>query len=91
MGASRPGARASDKLNGYVTFPLAAQVACVEREIFHLRLQKRALERTYLITSPNRTQASLVQLLAQNRGHSSRTACTLCATWPMTRIVAGRA
>ncbi|AWP23979.1 ISAs1 family transposase [Acidiferrobacter sp. SPIII_3] len=27
----------SDKLNGYVTFPYAAQVACVEREIFHVR------------------------------------------------------
>ncbi|AWP22523.1 hypothetical protein C4901_03470 [Acidiferrobacter sp. SPIII_3] len=29
----------SDKLNGYVTFPYAAQVACVEREIFHVRKQ----------------------------------------------------
>lgn len=59
----------SDKLNGYVTFPYAAQVACVEREIFHVRRQKRTLERVYLITSQSRAQASPEQLLAQNRGH----------------------
>ena len=59
----------SDALNGYVTFPHAAQVACVEREIFHVRPQKRTLERVYLITSQDRTQASPAQLLAQNRGH----------------------
>ena len=59
----------SDTLNGYVTFPHAAQVACVEGEIFHLCPQKRTLERVCLITGPNRTQASPAQLLAQNRGH----------------------
>ncbi|MHB1587129.1 MAG: hypothetical protein ACYCWM_08545 [Acidiferrobacteraceae bacterium] len=41
-----------------MTFPYAAQVACVEREIFHVRQQKRILERVYLITSQNRAQVS---------------------------------
>ncbi len=59
----------SDKLNGYVTFPYAAQVACVEREIFHVRKNKTTLERVYLISSQSRLQANPKQLLAQNRGH----------------------
>ena len=49
-------------MNGYVTFPYAAQVACVEREIFHVSHNKTTLERVYLITSQNRTQASPAQL-----------------------------
>ncbi|WP_370445951.1 transposase [Acidiferrobacter sp. SPIII_3] len=59
----------SGTLNGYVTFPYAAQVACVEREIFHVRPNKTTLERVYLITSQSQAEASPAQLLAQNRGH----------------------
>ena len=59
----------SDQLNDYVTFPHAAQVACVEREILHISRNKTTLERVYLITSQHRTEASPAQLLAQNRGH----------------------
>lgn len=59
----------SDKLNGYVTFPYAAQVACVEREVFHVSENKTSVERVYLISSQSRAQASPEQLLAFNRGH----------------------
>ncbi|WP_297446108.1 hypothetical protein [Acidiferrobacter sp.] len=59
----------SDRLNGYVTFPYAAQVACVEREIFPVRKHKTTLEWVYLITSQHRTEAGPARLLAQNRGH----------------------
>jgi predicted transposase YbfD/YdcC len=59
----------SDALNDYVTFPHAAQVACIEREIFHISRNKTTLERVYLITSQTPTEASPAQLLAQNRGH----------------------
>ena len=45
-------------MNDYVTFPHAAQVACVEREIFHISRNKTTLERVYLITSQHRTEAS---------------------------------
>jgi len=61
----------SDKLTDYLTFPYAAQVACVEREIFHVRRQATSLERVYLISSQHRAQASPEQLLALNRGHWS--------------------
>lgn len=56
-------------MNDYVTFPHAAQVACIEREIFHISRNKTTLERVYLITSQTPTEASPAQLLAQNRGH----------------------
>ena len=59
----------SGTLNGYVTFPYAAQVACVEREIFHISRDKTTLERVYLITSQSQAEACPAQLLAQNRGH----------------------
>jgi predicted transposase YbfD/YdcC len=59
----------SDALNGYVTFPYAAQVACVEREIFHVRRATTTRERVYLISSLSRAKASPAQLLALNRGH----------------------
>lgn len=59
----------SDQLNDYLSFPYAAQVACVEREIFHIRSHKTTCERVFLITSQTRAQASPAQLLAQNRGH----------------------
>ena len=58
-----------DKLNGYLNFPYAAQVACVEREIFHVSQNKTTVERVYLISSQSRAQASPEQLLALNRGH----------------------
>ncbi len=59
----------SDKLDGYLTFPHAAQVACVEREIFHISQNKTTVERVYLISSQSRAQAGPEQLLAANRGH----------------------
>ena len=59
----------SERLNGYVTFPHAAQVACVQREVFEISTQKTSLELVYLISSQTRAQASAEQLLALNRGH----------------------
>lgn len=59
----------SDKLNDYLSFPHAAQVACVEREIFHVSRHETTVERVYLISSQGRAQASPEQLLALNRGH----------------------
>lgn len=52
-----------------MTFPHTAQVACVEREIFHITSAKHTVERVYLITSLARAEASPAQLLALNRGH----------------------
>ena len=59
----------SDKLTDYLAFPYVAQVACVEREIFHVRRHETTVERVYLISSQCRAQASPQQLLALNRGH----------------------
>lgn len=59
----------SNALNGYVAFPYAAQVACVEREVFHVRRATTTIERVYLISSLSRAAASPAQLLALNRGH----------------------
>ncbi len=59
----------SDTLNDYVAFPYTAQVACVEREIFHVSRATTTLERVYLISSQSRAEASPAQLLALNRGH----------------------
>lgn len=59
----------SDKLNDYLEFPYAAQVACVEREIFHVSKNKTTVERVYLISSQSRAQVSPEQLLKLNRGH----------------------
>ena len=59
----------SERLKGYVNFPHAAQVACVEREVFEVSANKTSLERVYLISSQTRAQASAEQLLALNRGH----------------------
>ena len=59
----------SERLSGYVNFPHAAQVACVEREVFEVSANKTRFERVYLISSQTRAQASAEQLLALNRGH----------------------
>ena len=59
----------SATLNDYLTFPYAAQVAGVEREIFHVSRHETTVERIYLISSQCRAQASPEQLLALNRGH----------------------
>ncbi len=59
----------SEKLDGYLTFPYATQVACVEREIFHVSQNKTTVERVYLISSQSHAQANPEQLLALNRGH----------------------
>jgi hypothetical protein len=52
-----------------VGFPHAQQLACIEREVFLIRLNKTRLERVYLITSLTHAQASASQLLALNRAH----------------------
>ena len=52
-----------------MNFPHAAQVACVEREVFAVSANKTRLERPCLISSQTRAQASAEQLLALNRGH----------------------
>lgn len=36
----------SAKFNEYLTFPYAAQVACVEREIFHVSRKATTVERS---------------------------------------------
>ena len=59
----------SERLTGYVNFPHAAQVACVEREVFEISSHQTRCERVYLISSQTRAQASAEQLLALNRGH----------------------
>ena len=59
----------SERLSGYVNFPHAAQVACVEREVFEVSSDKTRCERVYLISSQTRAQAGAEQLLALNRGH----------------------
>ena len=59
----------SERLSGYVNFPHAAQVACVEREVFEISANKTRFERVYLISSQTRAQARAEQLLALNRGH----------------------
>ena len=61
----------SSKLTGYLNFAHAAQVACVEHEIFHVRRNATTTERVYLISSQSAAQASPAQLLALNRGHWS--------------------
>lgn len=61
----------STKLQGYLEFAHAAQVACVEREVFHVSHERTTLERVYLITSLSAAQAGPERLLALNRGHWS--------------------
>jgi predicted transposase YbfD/YdcC len=60
----------STVLNDYLSFPHAAQVACVQREVLHIRKNKTTLETVYLISSLTCAQASPEQLLELNRGHS---------------------
>lgn len=59
----------STLLNDYLTFPHAAQVACVQREVLHISQNKTTLETVYLISSLHCAQASPQQLLELNRGH----------------------
>jgi predicted transposase YbfD/YdcC len=59
----------SERLSGYVNFPHAAQVACVEREVFEVSQNTTRFERVYLISSQTRAQAGPAQLLELNRGH----------------------
>lgn len=61
----------STKLAGYLDFAHAAQVACVEREVFHVSRKLTTAERVYLVTSLSAAQANAAQLLALNRGHWS--------------------
>lgn len=61
----------SDRLTGYLSFAHAQQVACVEREIFHVSKKLTTTERVYLVTSQSAAQASPAQLLTLNRGHWS--------------------
>jgi predicted transposase YbfD/YdcC len=59
----------SPVLNDYLSFPHAAQVACVQREVLHISKSKTTVETVYLISSLTRAQASPEQLLELNRGH----------------------
>lgn len=59
----------SERLAGYVNFPHAKQVACVEREVFEVSKKTTRMERVYLISSQTRAQADPAQLLTLNRGH----------------------
>ena len=59
----------SSALNDYLSYPHAAQVACVQREVLHIRQNKTTLEAVYLISSLKPAQASPEQLLQLNRGH----------------------
>ncbi len=68
MAASRPAAT-STLLKDYLSFPHAAQVACVQREVRHISANKTTLETVYLISSLTPQQASPEQLLEFNRGH----------------------
>jgi predicted transposase YbfD/YdcC len=59
----------SAALTGYLDFPHAAQVACVEREVLDITKATTRTERVYLISSQTPSEASPAQLLALNRGH----------------------
>lgn len=59
----------SEQLTGYVNFPHAKQVACVEREVFEVSKNTTRIERVYLISSQTRAQAGPAQLLKLNRDH----------------------
>lgn len=52
-------------------FAHVAQVACVQREVLHLRRHTTTIERAYLITDLAPEQAGAAELLAINRGHWS--------------------
>jgi len=65
----------SAKLKGCVRYAHAAQVACVEREVFHVSRTTTTTERVYLITSSSAKQVGPAQLLALNRGHWSIENC----------------
>lgn len=58
-------------LNDYVNFPNVAQVFCIEREVEHLREEKKTIEQVFGITSQTKEAASPEKILLQNRKHWS--------------------
>jgi len=59
----------STKLNGYIDFPYAAQVARIERITKVIKTGKTSIEVVYLITSLSPEKADAQRLLSLNRGH----------------------
>ncbi|MGH8338550.1 MAG: transposase [Gammaproteobacteria bacterium] len=62
---------ASTELQGYLDFPYAAQVFCVQRDTTELATGKFRTETVYGITSLSREKADAARLLALNRNHWS--------------------
>jgi predicted transposase YbfD/YdcC len=61
----------STKLNDYLTFPHAAQVFLIEREVFNKKSGKHSMEVAVGLTSCTPEQASPADVLRTNRGHWS--------------------
>lgn len=61
----------STELQGYINFPYAAQVFCIQRDTLELTTGKRRTETVYGVTSLPPEKADPVRLLALNRQHWS--------------------
>jgi predicted transposase YbfD/YdcC len=61
----------STRLTGYLTFPHAAQVFLIEREVFTKKSGKHTIEIASGLTSCSPAQASPADVLRTNRGHWS--------------------
>lgn len=59
----------STELTGYLTFPYAAQVFCIQRHRLEMVTQKNRTETVYGITSLGPQKADPARLLQLNRGH----------------------
>ena len=62
---------ASSELQGYLDFPYAAQVYCLQRETTELTTGKFRAETVHGVTSLNAEEADPVRLLSLNRSHWS--------------------
>jgi predicted transposase YbfD/YdcC len=56
-------------LTGYLTFPHAAQVFCIQRHTTQIASQKKRTETVYGLTSLQPQKANPVRLLQLTRGH----------------------
>jgi predicted transposase YbfD/YdcC len=59
----------STRLNDYLTFPHAAQVFLIEREVFTKKTRKHTMETAVGVTSCTPEKASPADVLRTNRGH----------------------
>jgi predicted transposase YbfD/YdcC len=59
----------STRLNDYLTFPHAAQVFLIEREVFTKKTRKLTMETAVGVTSRSTERASPADVLRTNRGH----------------------